>query len=34
MAGGKLMAKRKYTQKQIDALAGIADADFIQTLYP
>lgn len=28
------MAKRKYTQKQIDALAGIADAEFIQALYP
>ena len=28
------MAERKYTQKQIDALAGIADAEFIQALYP
>ena len=27
------MAERKYTQKQIDALAGIGDAEFAQTLY-
>ena len=27
------MAKRKYTQKQIDALANIGDAEFAQALY-